>query len=109
MKEIEEKLNNLAQIGWANHAFGQNWTVDIKSTKAEILSRFEEKDLIIKRARTYTGFEGYPCPLCTYENGELKERCSLHKQIAELEKQVDALKTENEIFRKHFREKEERK
>ena len=44
-----------------------------------------EQEEILERARTYTGYEAYPCPLCTYENGVLKERCSMHKKIAELE------------------------
>ena len=51
-----------------------------------------EQEEILERARTYTGYEAYPCPLCTYENGVLKERCSMHKRIAELEALVEKLK-----------------
>lgn len=44
----------------------------------------------LERARTYKGIEGWPCPLCRFENGVFKESCEMHKQIDELERKCAA-------------------
>lgn len=47
------------------------------------------------RAKTYTGFEAYACPLCEYKDGKLIKLCSLHTQIANLKEENDELKKNN--------------
>ena len=43
----------------------------------------------LKRGYTATGFEGWPCPGCKYDNGKLIERCQLHQRIYELKAQLE--------------------
>lgn len=50
----------------------------------------------IERARTYTGVEGYPCPLCRYEDGVFIEPCEMHRQIDALAAEVERLRAERE-------------
>ncbi len=38
----------------------------------------------LKRGYTATGFEGWPCPGCTYVDGIFIKRCQLHERIDEL-------------------------
>jgi len=45
----------------------------------------------LERARTYTGLEGWACPLCTYEAGKFIALCGPHRQLAEAEAERDAL------------------
>ena len=55
----------------------------------------EENDFLkdqLEKARNYIGIEAWPCPLCIYEKGVFKERCSLHKTIKALESQVEKLR-----------------
>jgi len=40
--------------------------------------------LQLERARTQTGYEGWACPLCVYEEGVFIEHCSLHREIEKL-------------------------
>lgn len=54
--------------------------------------RFMEIDRLkaeLEKARTYTGFEGYPCPLCEYKDGVFIKNCEMHSQIAELKAELE--------------------
>lgn len=44
----------------------------------------------LEKARTYTGLEAYPCPLCTYDKGVFVEACQMHKDQKKLSDQCDA-------------------
>lgn len=44
------------------------------------------------RARTFTDYKAYPCPLCHYVEGVFIESCSMHKQITNLEEEIERLK-----------------
>lgn len=55
----------------------------------EIIAGLEEQlaecQQTIERARTYTGFEAYACPLCEYKEGKFVKYCQPHRQLAECE------------------------
>ena len=54
-------------------------------TQAILLARIVELEETLIFMCHYTGYEGRPCALCTYENGKFIESCGLHKRIHELE------------------------
>ncbi len=53
------------------------------------IKKLEQIIVELKRGYTATGFEGWGCPGCKYENGKFIELCQLHKRIDELEKALD--------------------
>ncbi len=53
--------------------------------------KIDELEERLEKARTYSGTEGWPCPLCTYENGKFIKHCQMHQQIADLGRQVSSL------------------
>lgn len=48
----------------------------------------DEARLLLQRARDYKGIEGWPCPLCTYENGKFIARCQMHTRMDSLEAEL---------------------
>lgn len=75
-QEVVPKLPSLESI---------NKCLIIADEFNRLTAEIEELKQRIQRAKTYTGFEGYPCPLCTYKDGKFVESCELHKTIHELQ------------------------
>jgi hypothetical protein len=61
--------------------------------EVELEVQKEDLEQQLERARTYRGTEGWPCPLCRYDNGVFKESCEMHKRIDRLEKQLAKART----------------
>ena len=54
--------------------------------------RIADLERQLERARTYTGNESYPCPLCTYEDGKFIEPCEMHDQIDRKDAEIERLR-----------------
>lgn len=48
----------------------------------------EDLQTKIRNAKNYRNIEGYPCPLCEYENGLFIRSCSMHQKIDELTEEL---------------------
>ena len=53
----------------------------------------------LERAKTYTGLEGHPCPLCEWKDGVLIKHCSMHSYIDRLENEIVLVKAERNGLR----------
>ena len=95
MKELERLLRKISSSAYVSGLNDTEHHEDEDKAKQAILDMFEEKDKIIECAKTYTGVEGYPCPLCTYEYGVWIKDCAMHARIVELE--ADLSKAQREV------------
>ena len=55
----------------------------------EKIDHLEKVIFELKRGYTATGFEGWPCPGCTYVDGVFIKTCELHKRIQDLESRLE--------------------
>lgn len=46
----------------------------------------------LEQAATYRGIEGYPCPLCKYDNGVFVARCQMHTDMDEMMVEINRLR-----------------
>ena len=56
------------------------YTASIKEIKSR-LDDGERAIELLRRARNYTGLEGYPCPLCIYKDGRFLSACGYHNRF----------------------------
>lgn len=56
----------------------------------ELEAENERLQAQLRHAATYTGIEGYACPLCLYENGKFIQRCEMHRQMDEMQVELAA-------------------
>ncbi len=59
------------------------------------------RDERIERAASYTGFEGYACPLCEYNDGVFIKFCALHERIDQQSKRIEQLREALERHGEH--------
>lgn len=90
-KQTNQFINNMV---WSQDVYGYTATLIIEHIKK--FASFIKKDIDffqqqLERAKTYTGLESYPCPLCTYENGKFIKFCALHQRINELESKIEII------------------
>lgn len=86
LSEIRSLVEHQKWCEYTGYATTQSW----RHQMAWLLDQLAERDLTIERARTYSGLEGWSCPLCKYENGKFIENCEMHRQLCELEIELDA-------------------
>lgn len=86
LRELRE-LAKLKEINW-------NWYSIWLTLIRQEIDRLIVEDLQsqIRNARNYRGIEGYPCPLCEYENGVWIRNCSMHQQIEDLREELEKAK-----------------
>ncbi len=66
--------------------------VALYDRNAELEAEMDIVRTALHRARDYKGSEAYPCPLCTYINGEFIKFCQIHQDMNDLEAERDRLK-----------------
>lgn len=74
-------------------------TDDVDTLKRRVIETQQENARLageLECARTYTGVEGYPCPLCTYEHGVFVAPCEMHQQIDALRAELAEVRAERD-------------
>ncbi len=46
-----------------------------------LTAKLKASEELLEKARTYTGLEGYGCPLCEYKEGKFIKSCEMHRQL----------------------------
>lgn len=49
----------------------------------------QQLEEMMEEARTYTGLEAKPCPLCEFKDGVLIKECSMHTKISKLSQVIN--------------------
>ena len=55
---------------------------ELESENATLRTRLAAVEESLEFARNYSGIEGRPCPLCTYEDGVFIKSCQMHADLA---------------------------
>ena len=69
----------------------------MEKTISTLTTRLAAVEESLEFARNYSGIEGRPCPLCTYEDGVFIKSCQMHTDLAAVEKERDEWKRSSEL------------
>lgn len=96
-EQLDEMERTISRIRMDNDAMREeiaNW----KAERDRLLEVFQQ-------ARTYTGLEAHPCPLCTWMDGKMMDRCAMHRKTHSLELENDAYRKDAEKLSKGLYER----